>query len=539
MSADPSPIPGDPAAAEVTSTPAKKLGRAAPTNVGLGRRLVSGFGAQTLTMIVMVGERFLMVPLFLYAWGLTLFEDYSLMVAAAGLVRLIDFGMESYYSASLRLSFSSGRMEEFQRHIAIGMGIYLSIICVALLLSTAFLLLPVTSLLGLSGLSESNASLVFWVLTFNRLAFLPRAVVRPIYTAHGEFSRGENVFTLASIAQTAIAAGLLLMKVQPGPYNIVLTCTFFLTSWLPMIVDQRRRYPGLSYRPALPTLKELKTIFRRAGFYLVRDWGEVLISNGPVLLIGLLARQPGAILIFNASRVLIGLARQFTIQLAKSGGFEMSRQLAQRDRAGLISLYLSLGRSIGALTGIAAGFILVTAGPLIEVWTHGKAPYDPLIILAFLSGVLISGPAQNSIMLLHMSNVPRPLATASLVQLCLVSALMFVLVPRFGPLGAAVALGFSECMSAIWSHHAATVLLRLPQLRYAARAFGSELAGFALGCAVAVAVLSFHYPSNLWALAVFYLISSAAVSIPAFYLAVGPKQRRRLWTKLNLVPAKS
>jgi O-antigen/teichoic acid export membrane protein len=205
----------------------------------------------------------------------------------------------------------------------------------------------------------------------------------------------------------------------------------------------------------------------------------------------------------------------------------------------LIALYLSLGRSIGALTGIAAGFILVTAEAVIAVWTAGKAPFDPLVIIAFLAGVLISGPAQNSIMLLQMSNVPRPLATASLIQIGLVGVLMAALVPSFGPVGAAIALGFSECMAVIWSSYAATLLLRLPQWRYASTAFGSELAGFALGCSVPLAIEQFHRPSNIVALVAFYMLAGMVVSIPAIFLALGGKQRRRLWSKINVAFART
>jgi O-antigen/teichoic acid export membrane protein len=497
-------------------------------NLGLRRRLVLGFGAQTLTIVVLVGERFLMVPLFLYAWGLNLYEDYLLLGAAVGFVRLVDFGMESYYSASLRLSFAAGRYEEFERHIATGLGIYLIVVFAALSVSTSFIWLPVTEYLGLSGFSEPDATIVCWVMILSRLVALPRAVIRPIYTAHGEFSRGENMFTFMSAAQTIIGAGLLLFKVSPVTYSIVLALTLYLTSWLPMLLDQRRRYPKLRYRVALPNRQELRGVGRHSGLFLVRDWGDLLLNYLPVLLIGLLARQPGSILIFSTSRALVGLARQFTIQLARSGAFEMSRQIAQQDEKGLMRLYLMLGRSIGVLTGLTSAFILLTAKPLIDLWTRGHAPFDALIIIAFLAGVLISGPTQNAAMLLNMSNVPRPLAVAASVQVCVATLLMAALVPPFGALGAAVALAFSECVFGAWSSYAASTRFRLPDLRYSAVSFGSEAAAFAMLLAVGAILATVLEPDGAVQLAVFYVVASGVIIVPAFFLAMDRSQRRRV-----------
>src|SRR5687768_9490961 len=131
------------------------------SNKGLRRRLASGFGAQSLTMLVIVGERVVLLPLYLYAWGLDTFEDYAVLAAAAGLIRLADFGTSSYYSASLRLSLAAGKLREFERHLATGLGIYLCIVVLGLAFSAGFFALPIVGILELSSLDETEASTIF------------------------------------------------------------------------------------------------------------------------------------------------------------------------------------------------------------------------------------------------------------------------------------------------------------------------------------------------------------------------------------------
>jgi O-antigen/teichoic acid export membrane protein len=516
--------------------------RSAPRNKGLGKRLAFGFGAQLLTLFVHTGEHFLMVPLYLYAWDVQVYEDWLLLGAAAGaLIRFLDFGLERYYSATLRMSYAAEQWDTFNRQLAAGLGLYLLIVCVSALAVTAFVLLPVRSLFGLTAMSASEAAVVFWCMMASRFVLLPKAAIKPIYAAHGDFSRGENIITLTTALQAMLIAVLLLVGASPSELAVMSAFALLFTNWLPMIWDQRRRYPGVHRKPAVPTRAELRQALAKSRFFMLRDWGDIVILQLPMLLIGHFATAPGEVLTFRLTRILTGLARQLTVQLSRIGGIEMSRQLAQSDRAGLTKLYVEVGRSVGVITGLMCGITVAIAEPLISVWTGGKAPFEPLLLYAFIAGVMIGGPGQNAIMLLGMSNVPRPLGIGMVVQVGLLVTLMVILIPPFGALGAAVALGFADAIYSAWASYAAMRYFRLPEYRYAGVSFGSEVVGFVLSLAIGLGLGQVMVVHGLVSLGTFCLAAGPLLLVAFLLLGLNANQRRKLvqWTRRRARPAPS
>jgi O-antigen/teichoic acid export membrane protein len=541
MSADPrlakSSSRALPQGAQTTVTEQAKT---APSNAGLHRRLAFGFGAQALTMVVLMGERVLMVPLFLAAWGVALYEDWLFLGAIAGFVRLLDLGMEWHFGNALRLSLAAGRRDLFDRSLHVGIGCYFTVMAVAATLLTAiiFILLP-DQFLDTAVLDHETAKLLLWLMLIHRILLMPRTFITGIYSAHGEFSRGENMFTLFTTGQMFLIAALLLFKASPLTVAVISTAGIFLTCWGPILGDVRRRYPAVRYGISFPTRRELSKIVQNAGFYFLTNSAEVLLNSGPVVLLGMLSRAPGGILIITIARTLTGIARQLAIQFARSSAIEMARQSTQGDRNGLLKLHITTGRTISAMTGLLCGLILSGAEPIVHVWTGGRAPFDMLIVLTFVCGVLFAGPSQSSVTLLQLGNVPRPLAISSFVRVVLVGTLMAALVPFFGALGAAVALAFAETFAfGVLAAHWASKSYRLPAEYYALISFTIQTVCLALGFAAGAAIRYFLEIDDLFKLGLFMAIWGAIVVVPAFFIALTEAQRTRIYGAAKRLRAK-
>jgi O-antigen/teichoic acid export membrane protein len=263
-------------------------------------------------------------------------------------------------------------------------------------------------------------------------------------------------------------------------------------------------------------------------------WAEQLLVQGPVLLISNFVREPGGVLVFKLSRTLTGLARQGAIQLARSGGIEMARQIVQKDRQAAIGLHRTLGRTIGGLTGLSCGLILMTAEPLLDIWTGGRVPYDSLTVFAFTAGVLFAGPAQANTMLLQLSNVPRPLAASSILQVVFTMGLGLALIPWFGPLGAAVGVGMADAFAfAVLINFAAARRFHLKAENYAATGYGSELAGLVLGAGTAWVLLEVLPVDSIHGFLVLSAAWGVALAIPAFFLLLNARQRSQILQRLG------
>lgn len=520
---------------DASPTPAKAQAIPPVRNAGLGRRLVFGFGAQALTMLVEIVQQILMVPLFLYSWGVGKYEDWLLIGAAANFTRLFDFGMEFHFGNALRLSLAAGDRAKFDRSLSIGMTCYaaVSLFLVASISIIAWLI-DLTGLLNISTLSARDVSAILWLFIIQRVVLLPRPFIRSIYAAHGEFSRGENMYTVLTLGSSLTTAAMLLLGAQPVLVAFVSVFSALAFCWGIMITDQRRRYPDVRFRPAVPTRSELNAVIRNARLYLLPLWAEKVLLQGPVLMLGMFAREEGAVLMFTLSRTLTGLARMGAIQLSRSGGIEMARQVAQQDRKGAINLHRTLGRTIGGLTGLTCGLIWVAAEPIIAIWTGSRVPIDPLIVLAFVAGVLFAGPAQANFTLLQLTNTPRPLALSSLLQVILVIGLGLPLIAAFGALGSAVAVGFADALAfGVLINEAAARRFALGAERYAATAYGSEMAGLVLGSAVAWLLLRSIAVDHVFDLMVVFAIWGAVLALPSFFLLLDKSQRSKLLAQLR------
>jgi O-antigen/teichoic acid export membrane protein len=504
-------------------------------NRGLGKRLLFGFGAQALTMLVEIAQSIFMVSLYLYAWGVRRYEDWLVIGAAAGFVRMFDLGMEFHFGNSLRLSLAAGDKDKFDRSLAIGMtcyGFIMLVICVGS--SLLVLTVSVDEYLRHSAMTGSEAALVLWLSVIQRTILLPRPFIRSIYAAHGEFSRGENMFTIFSVGSAGTNAIMLLLGIDPIELAAISIVTALVFCWTIMIWDQRRRYPDVRYKPAVPTWQELRAAARNARYYTLPLWADQFLVQGPVLLISGFVREPGGILVFKLSRTLTGLARQGAIQLARSGGIEMARQIVQKDRAAAIGLHRTLGRTIGGLTGLSCGLILVTAEPLLDIWSGGRVAYDPLTVIAFVAGVMFAGPAQANTMLLQLSNVPRPLAISSILQVVFTMGLGLALIPWFGPLGAAVGVGMADAFAfAVVINYAAARKFGLKAENYAVVGYGAEFAGLALGAGGAWALMQLLPVHNIHAFAVLSMVWGALLAIPAFFLLLNTGQRSRVLERVG------
>jgi O-antigen/teichoic acid export membrane protein len=81
------------------------------------------------------------------------------------------------------------------------------------------------------------------------------------------------------------------------------------------------------------------------------------------------------------------------------------------------------------------------------IWTHGAIPYDATLSPTLLIGTCITTPALLAMSYASYSNRGPLLLRAKSAQLVLFVVLALLLIPRFGPLGAAIAMIASELIA--------------------------------------------------------------------------------------------
>lgn len=450
------------------------------------RRLVSSLGAQGFALLLRVGQQFVMVPLFIHAWGSGLYQDWLVISSLTGFLVLLDLGTQAYFGNRLLLFWSRGELNGFARTVKLALGCYAVICALALVL-----LSPVAAVFdwhALLGLRSMPRAMMGPSLAFLALANLPRLVwtfLLTIYSARGELGRGANAFSIFLVAQTAAIVAALAAGASPNGIAFIT----LLSDGLALIVvagDQRRRYRDLRLGAALPNRAELRDIAAKSVFYLVNPLSTAALLQGPVVVLSALGTVPGGVVTFTVLRTLAGLARQLPFQLALGIGVEMSRHSARQDLVTLRRLYLNSGRFICGTIGLLAGMLLVIGAPFVKVWTHGQVAFDEVLVALFLAATCCAGPAQSAVSVMTYTNRPRPVALAQLCSAAAGLALCALLVPRFGIRGAAVALWLPETIAiGICLPYAARKEIGLPFGRFLAQSYA--IGGLALAVSYGLA----------------------------------------------------
>ena len=104
-----------------------------------------------------------------------------------------------------------------------------------------------------------------------------------------------------------------------------------------------------------------------------------------------------------------------------------------------------------------------------EIWTHGAIPYDATLAITLLLGMCVGAPAILALSYANYSNRGPLLLWTKSLQLAIFLVLSIVLIPRLGPLGAAIALVVERHHRPIWRsvrHHRGAKPCRHP-LRHA------------------------------------------------------------------------
>lgn len=493
---------------------------------GLKRRLVLGYGAQGLFLVVRTLEQLVLVPFFIGAWGTPLYRDWLVLFAAAGFVPLIDLGMSHYFQNALRAAWASADRAAFERLLRIRLGIYAGLLATVGPLVVWVGAGLIARLIDLQAMSPAAATAVFAWLGLANLLVLVQYYFGAIYVARDDFDRAVLLQAIALIVQIGAVIGALGMGAAPPAIAIVCLAVMLVFGCAPFALDQRRRYPDLRLRIAWPSRPELREVAARSLLFWVPYAGLAVQTHAPVLLLGQLASRPSAVIAFTVARTLAGLVRQVAQQLASASGVEMARQAAQQDLAALRRLAMTTGRLISGLVGLFAGGLWIAAEPTLRLWTRGQVAYDPWLIGVLLTTVIVIAPAQVGYMALHYTNRPLPLAIGFLIHLCGGLLLSAALIPGHGALAAALGMGAAEMLAigGLVSLQGLRVA-NVPAPAFLLSSYGSALTALALGIAVAAPLRHLLGPAGVGAMLLFGLLWLAIVALPALHLLLRPDHK--------------
>jgi O-antigen/teichoic acid export membrane protein len=301
------------------------------------------------------------------------------------------------------------------------------------------------------------------------------------------------------------------------------------------VIDVRRQFAFLGrVRGGISLRWSIAQIVGALPFS-VTNFVELGLSYLSVLLIGFFVTDRIAIAQWSLTRTIVNLLRQVSYQTTLPLAAELGHDHATGARDSLQRLYLRGSVMLVLLAGAATAGALAFWPDFFALWTHGAIPYDATLTVTLLIGTCVATPALLAMSYANYSNRGPLLLRAKSAQLVLFVVLALLLIPRFGPLGAAIAMIASELIaqSAFLAVVVVGETLRQP-VRYALMLAVMMAAIVAAGAALGAAIGSLVPGSGL-----IHFVAECAIWLAAIALVAAPllraQQRERLLSLLSRI----
>jgi O-antigen/teichoic acid export membrane protein len=409
------------------------------------KRISQSFSAQLLRLLVSFADRFIVVGVLVRVWGPDAFADWSVVLSCASLLALGEMGLNIYYGNVWQKAHVAGDEAGFQRMVSVALGT--SLLLGTILAAIGFVLLAMLdlpSLVGVRTLAPAAAVLMLQILAVAAVSRIVRGAISPIYRGHQAYARGVvvDVAFMAALIVGMVTAALL--GAGPVMMAAVYLAVDLIAGWGLMLRDLSRRWPELSFRPALPTRSEFGALTGQVRWLAVQQGVPVAWLQVPVVLLGAFAAAGTSLVSFLILRTLVNMARQFASMLSISSGIEIANTHYAGRSADVGRQLSTLGYMLSAVSAGIAVAVALFGRSFVTHWTGLPELFDPAIAIALFGSALIATPSTPLSSFAILANLPRPAAIASIVQLAVGVAACAALAAGYGATGAAIGLAAGE-----------------------------------------------------------------------------------------------
>jgi O-antigen/teichoic acid export membrane protein len=463
------------------------------SSVGRAGRLLAGWSANSVQLLLGLVQQVALVPVFLHFWTSEVLAAWLVIYAVGNLVLIADGGLQ-FRAINRFLSFKSGMDADARtaRFYAALLRVYLclSVVLAVLVLAVCLLVSP-TVLLRFQAIADFDVAFV--VMTAGIVLTLPSGLVVGLYRARGLYGRAvwlQNWGTLVGQAAQLVAVvvtGSLLAVV------IAYVATQMLLALYLLVVDARRRFPFLSGAGKAHSLRWVIGQFRKGAPFGIAAATELALLNLPVLLVSALVSDRVAVAQWGLTRVVAGLLRALCLQVTLPLAAELGHDHAIGATDRLRNLYARGSVLVTLLASLVVSGLLPFWQDFFALWTHGAVPYDPMLTVTLLIGTALAAPSILTLSYAYYSNRGELLLRTKGLQLVVFLVLSVILIPLSGLVGAAIALVATDLLIqfGVLGRIIMQQTLQHP-LRHvgflAAVMMAVTLAGWALGTAIRLAL---------------------------------------------------
>ncbi|MDI1257862.1 hypothetical protein [Aquabacterium sp.] len=394
------------------------------------RRIVAALGANAFGQATNIVIQLASLPLFLHQWNMSTYGTWLMLSAMPAYLSMADVGMVS--TAGNRMTMAMGNGQVAQANAVFQSALVFMLVACS---GFAVLSLPAVMWAPIPGLNTLDERMALAALVCGVLLALFGGLAEAIFKATGRYALGTTLGTLIRFFEWA---GFVLGLLVWGSFTAVALgglCARLL-GVTAMGVLSRQNNQGLQWGTQHACLAEIRSMVKPAMSFMLFPLANAISFQGITLLVG---QQfgPAMVALFNTYRTVARVAVQVTGTFGHALWAEFSRLFGQGGAPAVAKMYrrsawLGLGISITLSMG------LYVCGPLLlEVWTHGVVPFEPVLMALLLAYAAVCGSWHVPRVLLMATNQHIGLAQWSLFA----ASLAFVLSYFFGKVWGAAGIG--------------------------------------------------------------------------------------------------
>ena len=412
------------------------------TGLSRAQRLLGGWSANLLQLILSITQQVALVPVFLHYCSSDMLAAWLALYAAGNLALVADCGLQlraiNRFLALKSCADSFGRTAHVYARMQ---RIYVGLIGVLIAATLAGIyLLPPSDVLGFRSIPNFDTS--FIIMTSGMVSVLLSNLPTALYRAHGLYGRAVwmqcAAMLVGQLAQLAVIAATGNLIAIAAAYVVPqMALAFYLAA-----VDVRLLFPFLR-RARCSTRSSWYWIagqFRRAFPFAIAGSTEIALQNLPVVLISALVTDRVAVAQWGLTRVVAGLVRGLCVQATIPLAAELGHDHAIGAKYELRRLYARGSVFVALLASVVVSGFLAFWPDFFTLWTHGLIPYDMALTLTLLIGAELVAPGLLALGFAYYSDRGELLARTKGLQLVVFLILSLVLTPWMGPLGTAIAI---------------------------------------------------------------------------------------------------
>lgn len=402
----------------------------------VGRRLLRGFGATSLSPVVAGIIQLGPTPLLLHAWHAAKYGDYLLLSAIPSYLTLSNLGLGDASGSDMTVRVAAGdrdgALETFQSS-----WILLSVVSLVMFLLIALSVwwIPWQQWMRLSSLSNSQAAEV--VLAFSAYVFVTQlgGVIESGYRCNGHFATGTFWLTGVRLLEALVACAI---GVLTG--NLLSVAVSYLAvrsiGTLGFAFLLRRKTPWLQFGTRYVSVRALKTLSAPAFGFMALPLGYAISLQGFTIMIGAVL-GPLAVTSFSTLRTLTRISSQLLNAVGWTAWPEYSSNFGMRDLRLARTLHRRTFQLGLLLAGCSVAILWVVGPTFYRLWVRKAVTFDANCFHILLGVAFFDSLWFLSSVVLMAKNVHQRVATVFVIGSLICVFIGHSLVLRWGIVGAA------------------------------------------------------------------------------------------------------